>query len=332
MKKILLLFAALLSISVSAQNKEQKRVDKQTTQWRYELQAAVGQAAEGACLVRVWTYSSKPTIAEGQAGKNAVHGILFKGYPASSDGTRISGREPMISNPAIEEEYSEYFAEFFKSGGAYQRYVSYIGNGIPDAQIKVGKEYKVGITVIVLIDQLRKRLEEDGVIQALKVEGKLPTIMVVPSAMWCSQHGFVLKYENQGQVETLPDYEKAMMGSPELASTINAINARMAKRGFPLKDLDAALKTVKNESAEESLMTSSMGDAIAETPIDILRRTAKADIWIEVEWYTTAQKGGSMTSLTFSMNALDAYTDSRLPVFHLRPANPFIPRRSNCLS
>lgn len=309
MKKILLLFAALLSISVSAQNKEQKRVDKQTTQWRYELQAAVGQAAEGACLVRVWTYSSKPTIAEGQAGKNAVHGILFKGYPASSDGTRISGREPMISNPAIEEEYSEYFAEFFKSGGAYQRYVSYIGNGIPDAQIKVGKEYKVGITVIVLIDQLRKRLEEDGVIQALKVEGKLPTIMVVPSAMWCSQHGFVLKYENQGQVETLPDYEKAMMGSPELASTINAINARMAKRGFPLKDLDAALKTVKNESAEESLMTSSMGDAIAETPIDILRRTAKADIWIEVEWYTTAQKGGSMTSLTFSMNALDAYTD-----------------------
>lgn len=309
MKKILLLFAALLSISVSAQNKEQKRVDKQTTQWRYELQAAVGQAAEGACLVRVWTYSSKPTIAEGQAGKNAVHGILFKGYPASSDGTRISGREPMISNPAIEEEYSEYFAEFFKSGGAYQRYVSYIGNGIPDAQIKVGKEYKVGITVIVLIDQLRKRLEEDGIIQALKVEGKLPTIMVVPSAMWCNQHGFVLKYENQGQVETLPDYEKAMMGSPELASTINALNARMAKRGFPLKDLDAALKTVKNESAEESLMTSSMGDAIAETPIDILRRTAKADIWIEVEWYTTAQKGGSMTSLTFSMNALDAYTD-----------------------
>ena len=289
MKKILLLFAALLSISVSAQNKEQKRVDKQTTQWRYELQAAVGQAAEGACLVRVWTYSSKPTIAEGQAGKNAVHGILFKGYPASSNGTRISGREPMISNPAIEEEYSEYFAEFFKSGGAYQRYVSYIGNGIPDAQIKVGKEYKVGITVIVLIDQLRKRLEEDGIIQALKVEGKLPTIMVVPSAMWCNQHGFVLKYENQGQVETLPDYEKAMMGSPELASTINALNARMAKRGFPLKDLDAALKTVKNESAEESLMTSSMGDAIAETPIDILRRTAKADIWIEVEWYTTAQ-------------------------------------------
>ena len=140
MKKILLLFAALLSISVSAQNREQKRVDKQTTQWRYELQAAVGQAAEGACLVRVWTYSSKPTIAEGQAGKNAVHGILFKGYPASSDGTRISGREPMISNPAIEEEYSEYFAEFFKSGGAYQRYVSYIGNGIPDAQMELAKD------------------------------------------------------------------------------------------------------------------------------------------------------------------------------------------------
>ena len=57
------------------------------------------------------------------------------------------------------------------------------------------------------------------------------------------------------------------------------------------------------------MLTSKMGDAIAESPIDILRRTAKADIWIEIEWFTTDMKGGSQISLTYSMNALDAYTD-----------------------
>lgn len=286
-----------------------RKADKQTAQWRYELQAAVGQAAEGAALVRVWTYSTKPTIAEGQAGKNAVHGIIFKGFPSSMDGTRIVGREPLINDPEIEEANKDYFKEFFKTGGAYQRYVSYIGNGIPDQQIKVGKEYKIGVVVIVLVDQLRKRLEDDGIIKAMEVSGKMPTIMVVPSALWCNKNGFIQTYDNQGKTEYVPDYEKALLNSTDLKVAINTINARMANRGFPLKDLEAALKTLKTESAEDAMTNSKYGDVIAESPIDILRRTAKADIWIEIEWFTSAEKGGSQTRLTFSMEALDAYTD-----------------------
>ena len=259
--------------------------------------------------MRVWTYSSKPTIAEGQAGKNAVHGIIFKGFPSSMDGTRIVGREPLINDPEIEEANKDYFKEFFKTGGAYQRYVSYIGNGIPDQQIKVGKEYKIGVVVIVLVDQLRKRLEDDGIIKAMEVSGKMPTIMVVPSALWCNKNGFIQTYDNQGKTEYVPDYEKALLNSTDLKVAINTINARMANRGFPLKDLEAALKTLKTESAEDAMTNSKYGDVIAESPIDILRRTAKADIWIEIEWFTSAEKGGSQTRLNFSMEALDAYTD-----------------------
>ena len=135
MKRIVFLFLSIACLCLNVTAQSQRKADKQTAQWRYELQAAVGQAAEGSALVRVWTYSTKPTIAEGQAGKNAVHGIIFKGYPSSMDGTRIVGREPLVSDPEIEEKYKDYFAEFFQSGGAFQRYVSYIGNGIPDQQI-----------------------------------------------------------------------------------------------------------------------------------------------------------------------------------------------------
>ena len=311
MKKFLIVsLASLLMMPAALFAQAQKKADKQTAQWRYEIQASVGQAPEGACLVRVWTYSTKATIAEGQAGKNAVHGIIFKGFPASTQGARIVGRDPLINDPAVEEQFSEYFQEFFKNGGAYQRYVSYIGNGVPDQQIKVGKEWKIGLTVVVMVDQLRKRLEDDGILKSLEtVNGKMPTVMVVPSSIWCNKNGYMQAFENQGQTEYVADYEKALLNSTDLAIAINTINARMAKRGFPLKDLEAALKTLKKESAEDAMMTSKDGDAIAESPIDILRRTAKADIWVEIEWYITEEKGGSVKRLTYSMNALDAYTD-----------------------
>lgn len=288
-----------------------KKADKDTQHWRYEIQPAVGQAPQGCALVRVWSYSKNANVATMQAGKNAVHGILFTGYSPSTDGTRLPGRNPIISDFTIEQKHADYFKAFFGDNGPFQRYVSYVGNGVPDQVIKIGKEYKVGITVTVLVDELRKRLEQDDIIAKLEetVQGKMPTVMVVPSMMWCNKNHFTRTFENQGQQEVVPDYDKALLNSTDLKIAINTINTLMAGRGFPIKDLEAALKTLKTESAEDAMMTSKMGDAIAETPIDILRRTAKADIWIEIEWFTTLEKGGSQQRLTYSMSALDAYTD-----------------------
>jgi hypothetical protein len=312
MKRYLFLAVSLLiGLPLFAQAVAKNKANKDTEHWRYELQAAVGQAPQGAALVRVWTYSKNANVATMQAGKNAVHGIMFMGYPPSMDGTRLPGRSPLIENRAVETTQEAYFDAFFADNGSYQRYVSFMGNGVPDQVLKVGKEYKVGIIVTVMIDELRKRLEQDGIIAAMEnsVSGKMPTIMIVPSAMWCNKNGYMQAFENQGKTEYVPDYEKALLNSTDLSLAINTINAKMAERGFPLKDLEAALKTLKNESAEDAMMTSKMGDAIAESPIDILRRTAKADLWIEIEWYTTPDKGGSQVRLTYSMNALDAYTD-----------------------
>ena len=298
---------ALLCIPATALAQAQRKADKQTAQWRYEIQPSTGTAKEGACIVRVWSYSKNYDIAVSQAPKNAVHGLIFKGYPQQGS---FFGREPIIADPTVEEANKEYFDEFFKNGGPYQRYVSVVGSGVPDDQDKINKEWKVAITVVVMVDQLRQRLEEDGIIKPLDaVVGKLPTIMVVPSNTWCNKHKFMQKFENQGRTEYVPDYEKALLEDQDLSLAINTINTRMAKRGFQLKNLEAALKTVKKESAEDAMLTSKSGDAMAESPIDILRRTAKADLWIEIDWYVTTTDGGSMSQLTYSMNALDAYTD-----------------------
>lgn len=308
-KTLFLVFVlALCGTTANAQVVAQKKADRETGEWRYELQAAVGQASNGSALVRVWTYSKKAQVASDQSAKNAIHGILFKGYPDSNDGVRIVGRAPMIADPAVEAQNAEYFNNFFKDGGLYQRYVSFIGNGVPDQILKVGKEYKVGIIVVVQLDALRKRLEDDGIIKT-GFEGVMPSIMVVPSSAWCNKNGFVNSYDNQGITEVIPDYQKALLGSQDLVQAIAALNARLAARGFETKDLNAALKSVRQERAEDMMTTSRQGADVAESPVDVLRRTAKADIWLEIDWTITTEKNGSQKRLTWTMSALDAYTD-----------------------
>jgi hypothetical protein len=101
-----------------------------------------------------------------QAKKNAVHGVIFKGF-ASKD--RVSGQKPLAANAGIEQERKDYFEPFFANGGKYQQFVSLSNNGAiaPGDRIKVGKEYKIGVVVSVNVAELRKELERTGIIQKL---------------------------------------------------------------------------------------------------------------------------------------------------------------------
>ena len=40
-------------------------------------------------------------------------------------------------------------------------------------------------------------------------QAKKPTIMIVPADVWMNERGFVVKHDNQGDVYTEMDYEKA---------------------------------------------------------------------------------------------------------------------------
>lgn len=140
-------------------------------------------------------------------------------------------------------------------------------------------------------------------------QAKKPTIMVVPSDMWCNQHGFVTEYDNMGTKTTVPDYRKALQTDPDLLLAISKIGEMMAERGFPLKDLGSSLKSLDTEAAEESVSAMDQG-GIAESPIDKLRKVAKADIWMQLTW--SINRVGPKKSLTFNLQGLDAYTDKQI--------------------
>ena len=142
-------------------------------------------------------------------------------------------------------------------------------------------------------------------------QAKKPTIMVVPADNWCIQNKYTIEFDNQGTKETLPDYKKALQNNSDLLLVIGKLNTLMADRGFPAKNLETEMKNLSSESAESNMITSkTSGAGIAESPIDILKRTAKADIIIQLNW--TVNKTGPNKSITFNLQGLDAYTGKQI--------------------
>jgi hypothetical protein len=164
----ILVVVLLISFSFSANAQRKKRIaNEDTKEWRYDVECE-GVAKQGSKLVKVWSYSKKPKFAIEQAMKNAVHGIIFKGY--SGGGSGCTPFEPLVADVETETKHQEFFDTFFQDGGEFRKYVTAAadGNIAPGDRLKVSKrEYKIGVVVNVTTGQLRKRLEKEGIIRSL---------------------------------------------------------------------------------------------------------------------------------------------------------------------
>ena len=151
---------SLCSILVFSASVTKKKADRDTEQFRYEIDYEKT-AGEGIVSVKVSSMSKKPNIAEEQCKKNAVHGVIFKGYYGTG-----SVHPALAKDPAAETDNADFFKSFFSDGGQYMRYVTSVQSGSTSIS-KVGKEYKVSVIVNVNKNALRKALEKAGVIKSL---------------------------------------------------------------------------------------------------------------------------------------------------------------------
>ena len=141
-------------------------------------------------------------------------------------------------------------------------------------------------------------------------QAKKPTLMVVPSDLYCNQHGYMQTFSNQGSTEMVPDYKKALQNDSQLLTAITVIGQMMAARGFPLKLMEQELKNLNQESAEDALLTSKSGADVAESPVDRLKKRSKSDIILQVTWLVN--RTGPKYSLTFNLQGIDAYTNKQI--------------------
>lgn len=136
-----------------------------TPTYGYEM-TCLGVGSEGSNLLKVYSYGKNYDKAVKQAKHDAVHDILFKGIVGSNG----CANQPAMVKPQEQVANQAFFDEFFKKG-EYLRFVNISNDGSIGAtdRLKVGSMYKIGVTVSVQKDALRKYLEQAGVIKPLGV-------------------------------------------------------------------------------------------------------------------------------------------------------------------
>ena len=151
-------------------------------------------------------------------------------------------------------------------------------------------------------------------------QAKKPTLMIIPNDNWCHVNGYEIETQNQGLKVVSPDYERALRENSDLGNVITKINGLMGDRGFPLKTLEESLKKIKQDAAEQMVMTSkTSGSSVSESAYDKLTSVAKADIILKLGW--TVTKSGFNKTIQINLEAVDAYTGKSIASQN-PPGNP----------
>jgi hypothetical protein len=112
-------------------------------------------------------------------------------------------------------------------------------------------------------------------------------------------------------VVKVPDYKLAFQDDTEIGQVIAKIGELMIKKGYYLKDGEQEIKNLEQRRAEDNVTQSAAsGSFLAESPLDMLKRHAKADIIIQIWWKVNKNAAGK--SISFTLEAFDAYTSKRI--------------------
>lgn len=133
---------------------------------------------------------------------------------------------------------------------------------------------------------------------------KRPTIMVVPSTIWCNENGYVEETNVNGKTKISPDWEAAIINDFDLNSVIINLGNEMGEIGFPLQDLGTVIQGISQSDALRS-------DDVMMTREDRILNSARADILIEVTWEIITNQNDQQ-SIRYNLKAVDAYSRTQI--------------------
>ena len=118
---------------------------------------------DGSLTLRVWGTGRNKTDALEQAKKQAVYDVLFNGV---TKGNTDYNMRPVMTEVNARQRYQDYFDIFFMDRGEYHKYISMEDKRAGSTRV-TKRDYRdvtVGVTVRVLVPQLRARLKADGLL------------------------------------------------------------------------------------------------------------------------------------------------------------------------
>lgn len=126
----------------------------------------LGTEYDGSLTLRAWGEGNSKKDAVEQAKKQAVRDVIFKGI---TRGVNDYHMRPLVTEPNGAEKYQDYFNRFFSDEGEYVAFVNMKDEKPNSKQVMENRQvYKFGVTVRVLYSELKKKLQNDGIIKTVK--------------------------------------------------------------------------------------------------------------------------------------------------------------------
>ncbi len=126
----------------------------------YKIEGA-GTGVQGTYLVKVTvTVKKVQDVDDDCFMRGAIHGVLFRGF---SSQLNRQHQKPLAGSATAEQQHADFFNDFFTSD--FRNYAT--ADSESRMVMKVGKEYQVSSLVSVQKDQLRRYLEDQGILKKL---------------------------------------------------------------------------------------------------------------------------------------------------------------------
>ena len=133
-----------------------------------------------------------------------------------------------------------------------------------------------------------------------------PHVMVVPDLIYCKSHGFTQQFNNNGIIETVPDYERALTEDHTLHAVLTQIAQLIMEADAQSKIVIVDLiEAINNAKADLAMATANSGDEL-ESVDEAIIRNSEADILVKVQFDFV--KNGPEYRVSYVLNGTDAYT------------------------
>lgn len=317
MKFLKICIIALLIVPInslfSQTNSNRRVTEERTRNWQYESICSESGGTGSSYLIQVTSYVGDVRLALNQAKKNAIHAVLFKGVAGNNLG--CTAKEPLIINGVYNDNF-EYFEDFFYNTRQYNQFATAPSGTAESSEKLKRKMNKVTFIISVNVDELRKKLEYDKIIEPMGAAlgggtGMKPTIMIFPSDGWLKDNGYAKFVDNQGVKTLVPDYASALLDK-NLNIAISTLDKMVSERGYPTVRLAETMKSISQGDAMDNAVEGRDGGAQETSILDELLNVAKADITWKVTW--SVETNGIQTWVSYGIDALDSYTNKSIGV------------------
>lgn len=302
--KILASILCIISIAYVSLGQKNKG-EPQIPSWEqeYQFEALADQADGGSVSVDITNTGEDINDCISKAKSQALFTIIFKGYPKSNQASASTA----LSDMAGYNQNLDFYKGYLSSNTAGLAHVNKAQTNMSKPGGKVSKkEIKSTTTVYILKNKLREDLEKQGMIKSAaaiaEALGAKPSVLIVPSNRWMESAGFTSTEETDMGPITTYDYQSALKSSSmqQFGSLEGFLRASLDNT-FRMQDLSSIMQTIAQEKAANNMRNTT----IQEDPLDMLARTAQADLWIYVDAKQQSISGGVEMQYQITLNVLD---------------------------